>query len=223
MWIDENIEFKDRKDAGVSLAYKLANYKDKEGIIVLALPRGGVIIGNEIASYLNCPLDVIIIRKLGFPGNPELAIGAISENGTVVLDESMTSLYGISGEYVQKEVSRQKALIEGRVKLYRKENILPDLKGKIVILADDGVATGATMKVAISTLRSEEIERLIVAIPVAHPDVVKELIVLVDELICLQTPYDFKSVGSYYQNFAQVADNDIVDILDKTKIDKRYI
>lgn len=217
MWNDDFIEFENRNDAGVWLAYKLANYKDNEGIIVLALPRGGVVIGYEIASYLNCPLDVIIIRKLSFPGNPELAIGAISENGTTILDKSMISLYEISEEYIQEEISRQKALIEKRVDLYRKEHTLPDLKEKIVILVDDGVATGATIKAAISTLRAEEVKRLIIAIPVAPLETAKELDVLVDELICLQAPYDFVSVGSYYKDFAQVTDSDVVDILDKTK------
>lgn len=212
-----NIEFKNRNDAGIRLAFKLTNYKDKEGILVLALPRGGVVIGYEIASYLNCPLDVIIIRKLGFPGNPELAIGAISENGTIILDERMTSYYGISEEYIQEEISMQKVLIEKRVNLYRKGNTLQDLKGKIIILADDGVATGATMKVAISTLRVEEIKRLIIAIPVAPPETAKELLRLTDELICLQTPYGFASVGTYYQDFTQVTDNDVIDILDRSK------
>lgn len=215
MWNDKVIEFKDRNDAGIQLTYKLADYKDKEGIIVLALPRGGVIIGFEIASYLYCPLDVIIIRKLGFPGNPELAIGAISENGTVILDKSIISLYRISEEYITREISRQKDLIEKRVNLYRKEDILPDLKGKIVILVDDGVATGATMKAAISTLIAEKIKMLIVAIPVAHPDEVKELKTLVDDLIYLHSPDGFMSVGLYYKDFAQVTDDEVVDMLNK--------
>lgn len=127
----------------------------------------------------------------------------------------MTSFYEISEEYIQEELSRQKVLIERRVNLYRKGNTLPDLKGKIVILVDDGVATGATMKVAISTLRVEEIKRLIVAVPVAPPETAKELFRLADELICLDTPYGFISVGTYYQDFAQISDNDVIDILDR--------
>ncbi len=213
----DDIKFKDRNDAGARLALKLKNYKDKEGTLVLALPRGGIVIGYEIASYINCPLDVIIIRKLGFPGNPELAIGAISENGYVTLDEDTIAFYGISEEYIQEEISIQKALIERRVNLYRKGNTLQDFKGKIVILVDDGVATGATMKVAISTLRVEEIKKLIVAIPVAPLETTEELVRLTDELICLDTPYGFLSVGSYYQDFSQVTDNDVIDTLNRIK------
>lgn len=207
------VKFKNRNDAGIQLAFKLKKYKDKEGIQVLALPRGGIIIGYEIASYLNCPLDVIIVRKLGFPGNPELAIGAISENGSVFLDKDIISSYGISEEYIQEEIYRQKTLIERRVNYYRNENTFPDFNGKIVVLTDDGIATGATMKVAISALRAKEIKRLIVATPVASPEIAKELVGLTDEVICLETPYGFVSVGSYYQNFDQVSDDDVIDIL----------
>ena len=207
--------FKNREEAGARLALKLNKYKDKEGIIVLGLPRGGVIIGNEIANYLNCPLDVIIIRKLGFPGNSEIAIGAISEAGNIILDEDLISYYRISDEYIREEVSRQKSLIDKRVDLYRKGSSPIDLKGKTVILVDDGVATGSTMKVAISTLRVEEKKKVVVAIPVLPLETAEGLLKLADELIFLEMPYDFVSVGSYYQDFNQVTDNDVIKILKK--------
>jgi putative phosphoribosyl transferase len=208
--------FKDRKDAGAELAYRLKDYKDRKDVIVLALPRGGVVTGYEMASYLNCPLDVIIVRKLGFPGQPELAIGAVSETGTVILNESIIS-FGVTEDYIQDEISRQKKVIEKRVGLYRKGQKIPDLKGKIIILIDDGAATGATAKAAISTLKLEGIEKLIVALPVAPPDTADELRRMADEFICLETPYDFMAVGSYYQDFAQVTDEEVVDILERAR------
>ncbi len=208
--------FKDRRDAGVQLALRLKDYKDREGVIVLALPRGGVVTGYEVASYLNCPLDVIIIRKLGFPGNPELAIGAVSETGTVILNESMIST-GVPGEYIEEEISRQKTEIKKRANLYRKGQGIPDLGGKIVVIVDDGIATGATMKAAISTLKKEDIEKLVVALPVAPPETAGKLRQMVDELICLETPYGFMAVGSYYQDFNQVSDEEVVEILKGAK------
>ncbi len=212
--------FKDRRDGGEQLASKLEDYKDREGVLVLALPRGGVVTGYEVASHLNCPLDVIIIRKLGFPGQPELAIGAISETGTVVLNESIILAYRVSEDYIQEEISRQKAVIEKRGNLYRKGQGIPDLKGKTIILLDDGAATGATMKAAISTLNVEGIERLIVALPVAPPETAEELRQLADELICLETPVYFMAVGSYYQDFTQVIDEDVIEILERAKSKK---
>jgi putative phosphoribosyl transferase len=206
--------FKDRKEAGVQLASKLEDYKDREGVIVLALPRGGVVTGYEVASHLNCLLDVIIIRKLGFPGQPELAVGAVSETGTVVLNESIISTCGVPEDYIQEEISRQKAVIERRVNLYRKGQGIPELKGKTIILLDDGAATGATVKAAISTLKKESIERLIVALPVAPPETAEELRRMADEFICLETPDDFMAVGSYYHDFTQVTDDDVVEILE---------
>lgn len=206
--------FRNRKEAGAELALRLKEYKGKENVLVLALPRGGVVTGYEIASYISCPLDVIIVRKIGFPGQEELAIGAISETGTVVLNESIVSDYGVPEEYIKGEIAQQKAVIEKRVKLYRKGKGLPDLKGKIIILVDDGAATGATAKAAVSTLKMEGIEKLIVALPVAPPDTANELRSMADELICLETPYDFMAVGAHYEEFAQVSDEEVVEILE---------
>ena len=209
--------YKDRRDAGLELAYSLKDYKDREGVIVLALPRGGVVTGYEIASYLKCPLDIIIIRKLGFPGEPELAIGAVSETGAVVLNESIISSGGVSEEYIENEISSKKAEIERRVNLYRKGRGIPDLKGKIIILVDDGVATGATMKAAISTLKMEGIAHLVAALPVAPPETAGELRHMVDEFICLETPYYFRAVGAFYQDFIQVSDEEVAEILERSR------
>ena len=209
--------FNDRSDAGIQLASRLKEYKDKKGVLVLALPRGGVVTGYEIARHLNAPLDIVIVRKIGFPGQPELAIGAVSETGTVVLNDYIISGYGVSKEYIETEVSRQKEEISRRVKLYRKGKWLSGLEGKTVILVDDGIATGATMKVAIATLREEKLNKLVVALPVAPSSVAEEIEKMVDEFICIETPLDFMAVGSYYYDFTQVSDKEVVEILRRSE------
>ena len=209
--------FNDRSDAGIQLASRLKEYKDKEGVLVLALPRGGVVTGYEIARHLNAPLDIVIVRKIGFPGQPELAIGAVSETGTVVLNDYIISGYGVSKEYIESEVSRQKEEIARRVKLYRKGKWLSGLEGKTVILVDDGIATGATMKVAIATLREEKLNKLVVALPVAPSSVAEEIEKIVDEFICIETPLDFMAVGSYYDDFTQVSDKEVVELLRRSE------
>jgi putative phosphoribosyl transferase len=208
--------FADRRDAGVQLISRLKEYKDQQGVIVLSLPRGGVATGYEIARSLHIPLDIVIVRKIGFPGQPELGIGAVSETGTVVLNTSIISTYGVPKEYIEREVSRQKEEISRRVKLYRKGKKLPSLEGKTVILVDDGVATGATMKSAITTLKEENLKKLIVALPVAPPGVVKELEQMVDIFICIETPFDFMAVGSYYHDFTQVSDEEVINLLERS-------
>ena len=208
--------FADRRDAGVQLISRLKEYKDQQGVIVLSLPRGGVATGYEIARSLNIPLDIVIVRKIWFPGQSELGIGAVSETGTVVLNTSIISTYGVPKEYIEREVSRQKEEISRRVKLYRKGKRLPSLEGKTVILVDDGVATGATMKSAIATLKEENLKKLIVALPVAPSGVVKELEQMVDLFICIETPFDFMAVGSYYHDFTQVSDEEVINLLERS-------
>lgn len=207
--------FNDRRDAGIQLVSMLKKYKDQEGVLVLALPRGGVVTGYEIARYLNVPLDIVIVRKIGFPGQPELGIGAVSETGTVVLNQFIISTYGVSKDYIEHEISRQKEEISRRVKLYRKGKGLPDLEGKTIILVDDGVATGATIKAAITTLRKEKLTKLTVALPVAPPAMADELKQMVDEFICIETPVDFMAVGAHYRDFTQVSDEEVVELLQK--------
>ena len=207
--------FKDRSEAGAQLSLLLKEYKNKEGVLVLALPRGGVVTGYGIAHYLNAPLNVIIVRKIGFPGQPELGIGAVSETGTVVLNPSIISTYGVPNDYIIREISRQKEEISRRAKLYRKGKELPSLEGKTIILVDDGTATGATVKAAINTLKEEKLARLIVALPVSPPDVADELEQMVDEFVCIETPIDVMAVGSHYHDFTQVSDEQVVELLQK--------
>jgi len=210
--------FKDRRDSGVQLALSLKEYKDRKDVLVLALPRGGVVTGYEIAHYLGVPLDIVIVRKIGFPGQSEFGIGAVSETGTVVLNESTISTYGVPKDYIEMEISKQKEEISRRIKLYRKGKGLPDLREKTIILVDDGVATGATLKAAISALKEEKLARLIVALPVAPREVAEEFKGMADEFICLETPADFMAVGSYYYDFTQVSDDEVVELLEKAKM-----
>lgn len=204
--------FQDRKDAGDRLVEKLSNYKDRQDILVLALPRGGVVPGYEIARALKAPLDVFIVRKIGFPGEPELAIGAVSETGVVALNQDILSLHSISEDYIQGEIARQKEEIVRRVNLYRGGKGLT-IEGKIILLVDDGIATGATMKAAINALNKENIGKLVVALPVAPPEVAAHLKTMVDEFICLETPADFMAVGMHYMHFDQVSDDEVIELL----------
>ncbi len=215
----DTIVFKDRKEAGSLVAEKLMRYAGREDVIVLALPRGGVVNGLEIAKRLKCPLDILIVRKIGFPGQPELAIGAVAETGAVVLNEEIISMGGISDEYIKQEAEKQKEEIKRRRELYREGKGLPSLEGKTVILVDDGVATGATMKAAISALKEEKLKKLVVGLPVASVEARESIGGMVDEMVCLQSPPGFMAVGGYYENFTQVTDEEVVDMLKRSNDD----
>lgn len=208
--------FIDRRDAGVQLAQRLKKHRGGKGVLVLALPRGGVVTGFEIARSLGAPLDVLIVRKIGFPGQPELAVGAVSETGAVVLNESIISSYGVSEDYVKKEILRQKEEISRRVNLYRKGRSISELEGKTIILVDDGVATGATVKAAIATLKKEKIKKLVLALPVGPPEAVAELKEMVDDFICIEVPAYFGAVGAFYEDFIQVSDDEVVEMLERS-------
>jgi putative phosphoribosyl transferase len=205
--------FTDRMDAGLQLAAELEHYKNRKGLIVLALPRGGTVIGLEIARAVGAPLDVLIVRKIGFPFQEELAVGAVSETGVVVLNQRIIVDGGVTKKHIEDEISVQKEEIERRIALYRSGRRLIELDGKTVILADDGAATGATMKAAISTLREEKIKRLVAAVPVSPRETAEELGAMVDEFVCLLRPQDFMAVGNYYRNFAQVTDEEVSKLL----------
>ncbi len=205
--------FKDRRDAGIQLAERLTHYKDKDNLLVLALPRGGVVPGFEVAKALNAPLDVLIVRKIGFPGQPEFAIGAVAETGAVSMNRSIVGRYNVSGDYIKEETARKKEEIARRVEMYRGGRSIENLEGRTIILVDDGVATGATMKAGIAALKKEKTGKLIIALPVAPPSTADELRNMADEVICLETPEDFAAVGGYYYDFTQVTDEEVVAYL----------
>lgn len=207
--------FKNRGEAGIRLSARLLQYKNRPDVIVLALPRGGVVTAFEIARALHAPLDVVIVRKLGFPGQPELALGAVAETGTVVVNEDIVAASRVSEDFLNHEINVQQNEIARCVTAYRAGKGLPDLQGMTVILADDGVATGATIKAAITALGKEKVAKLVVALPVGPPETIETLQNLVDELICLETPYGFMAVGAHYSDFTQVSDSEVVDLLRK--------
>ncbi len=205
--------FKDRHEAGAMLAERLGEFKDGEDVLVLALPRGGVVVGYAIASHLRVPLDVFVTRKLGFPGEPELAVGAVSETGAIVLNPTLAAR--ASREYVHREIERQKEEIARRVGLYRRGKKLPLPTGKNIILVDDGLATGATAKAAVETLKREKPKELIVAVPVAPEDTALEFEQLADRFVCLVRDPQFYALAAYYDDFRQIGDEEVTDLLKK--------
>lgn len=210
------VYFSDRKDAGKQLASALTDFSFKEGMVV-AIPRGGVVVGYEIASALNFKLDVIVPRKIGAPDNPELAIGAVTEDGTMILDDSLIMYLGVSNDYIYQESERQKQEIRRRQNFYRQGVSEPEIKDKNVIVVDDGIATGYTMKAALASVRNRGAATLTVAIPVGPPSTIKELKYQADNIVCLYTPEYFQAIGQFYSDFSQTTDKEVIELLKKQK------
>lgn len=202
--------FRNRQDAGKRLAEKLMKFKG-ENPIILAIPRGGVVVAREIAIALGVELNLIIPRKIGAPHNPELAIGAVTEDGSAILDQDLISYLNVSEKYIESEQQRQIAEIKRRIEKYRIKET--ELKGRVVILVDDGIATGSTMLAAIKSVKNQKAERIIVAVPVAPPDTIEKMEKEVDEIICLYTPPYFNAVGAFYQHFDQTTDEEVIGII----------
>jgi putative phosphoribosyl transferase len=209
--------FHDRHDAGRQLAQRLLHYTHAQNTLVLALPRGGVVLGYDISLALRVPLDVLITRKLGTPMNPELAMGALAETGYVHLNQDVILEYQVTKAQLDEETRRQQQEIERRRDRYRMDRALPPLKGQTVILVDDGIATGATFFASLGALQKAETERIVAAVPVAPPRVVAQLRNLVDEVVVLHTSEWFFGIGQFYEHFAQVEDAEVVVCLEGTR------
>lgn len=210
--------FLDRHDAGRRLAHALLHYKEAPDTVILALPRGGVVVGYEISRELHLPLEVLVTRKLGAPGNPELAMGALSETGYRHLNPEVLLSFGVSSGQLEEEVQCQQQEIDRRVERYRHGRPLPLMTGRSVILVDDGVATGATFYASVAALRTLHLQRLVAAIPVASSQVRSDLLSKVDEVVILETPASFMAIGQFYLDFSQVADEEVIACLEKARI-----
>jgi predicted phosphoribosyltransferase len=204
--------FADRSDAGRQLADRLQHLKDQDAF-VLGIPRGGVIVAAEVAASLQAPLDVIVPRKIGAPFNPELAVGAVAPDGTVVYDESMVRRLGIDLSDLKRQAARELQEIERRRRLYRGDRPAPDLRGRTVILVDDGIATGYTVQAALRSLRQQQPKRLVLAVPVAPADSLARLRPDADEVVCITAPVDFYAVGQFYYDFGQTSDQEVLSAL----------
>jgi predicted phosphoribosyltransferase len=209
--------FEDRADAGAKLAERLSEYAGRDDVSVLALPRGGVPVAFEVAGRLGAPLDVFLVRKLGVPGHEELAMGAIASGGHRVLNEEVLAVLEIDDEVVDQVAARENEELERRARLYRGDAPPTDVRGRTVILVDDGLATGSTMRAAVAAVRAQQPARLVVAVPVAPPLTCGELAAETDEMVCLSTPEPFYAVGLWYRRFAQTSDEEIVELLARSR------
>ena len=198
-----------RRAAGQALASALSGYRDRDDTVVLALPRGGVPVAVEIARELNTRLDLMIVRKLGTPGHEELAMGAIASGGGRAMNEDIVRALGISAAALERVARKEQQELERREQAYRGDRPRPELAGQCVILVDDGLATGATMRAAVGAVRSRRPARIVVAVPVAPPDTVKRLQAEADEVICLEQPEPFRAIGLWYADFTQVSDDEV--------------
>lgn len=209
------IMFQDRSDAGCRLAQKLKGYQPNYPI-VLALPRGGVPVGYEIAQALKSPLGVFVVRKVGAPWNPEFGIGAVAP-GVEILDTDSIKRLGLSDSEVERLIEKEQGEVERRQRLYQPDDQILNITGKTVILVDDGVATGVTLQAAIRALKQLKPAKLILAVPVGPQDIMKTLGMLVDELICLELPSSFYAVSPFYRHFPQVSDEEVIKLLKDAK------
>ena len=205
--------FSNRADAGRQLAGKLEKYAGRDDVIVLGLPRGGVPVAFEVAKRLRAPLDVFIVRKLGVPGFEELAAGAIASGGVRVLNDDVVRAIPYASEAIEAVTARETVELQRREQIYREGRAAPELRDKIVILVDDGLATGATMRAAVKALRERAVAKIVMAVPVGPPDTFEELAREADEAVCLSKPPFFQAVGQYYEDFSQTSDDDVRELL----------
>lgn len=205
--------FHDRIHAGQLLADALVKYQAHPSGLILGLPRGGVPVAFEVAQKLKLPLDIVLVRKLGVPWQEELAMGAIAQGGFIVLNHELINGLSITPEQINLSIQQQKLELERRLILYRKQKTLPDIKDKTIILIDDGLATGASMEVAVMSIKKSKPKYILVAVPVASMDAYKKLKNQADEVVSLYTPEPFYSVGMHYSDFSQTTDDEVISLL----------
>jgi putative phosphoribosyl transferase len=209
--------YRNRTDAGRRLATQLEKYADRPDVLVLALPRGGVPVAYEVSEALHAPLDVFVVRKLGLPAHPELAIGAIASGGVRIVDQSALRRFGVTDEQLAAVAAGEERELDRRERQYRDGRPFPNVEGRTVILIDDGLATGATMAAAATALRAEHPARLVVAVPVAAAETCRAFQGLVDEVVCGATPEPFHAVGLWYEDFSQTSDEEVSDLLARAR------
>jgi putative phosphoribosyl transferase len=210
-----SFRFQNRIEAGRLLAEKLVSFAGRSDVVVLALPRGGVPVASEVAEKLECPLGVFLVRKLGVPGYEELALGAIASGGICFFNKEVISATNISQDAMNEVIAREKEELERREHLYQRHAKQNELHNKTVVLVDDGVATGASMRAAVAAVRQRQPNRIVVALPVAARETYEILKREADEVICVQTPRDFQAVGEWYENFSQLTDADVHLLLER--------
>jgi putative phosphoribosyl transferase len=214
-----NERFRDRTEAGQRLAAKLSTYANRSDVLVIGLPRGGVPVAAEVAKALHAPMDICLVRKLGVPSHKELAMGAIASGGVRVLNYDVLSWLKISSKTIDEVAARELRELQRRDRAYRGDRLPPEVRDRTVILVDDGLATGSTMRAAIAVLKEQHPQRMVLAVPVAAPDTCREMEELVDEVVCVMTPDPLYAIGLWYENFAQITDTEVYELLQKCFID----
>jgi predicted phosphoribosyltransferase len=215
--------FRDRTEAGRLLARSLLRYADDPNVVVLALPRGGVPVAYEVAEALHAPLDVFLVRKLGVPGHEETAMGAIATGGVCVLNEDTVRILGLSEEDIDSIVAGEEQELNRRERAYRGNRRPLNVRGRTVILIDDGLATGSTMRAAVEALRKQQPARIVVAVPVGAPETCAEFEDVADEAICAVTPEPFYAVGIWYRDFSQTSDEEVRELLRRTRAGRSVV
>jgi predicted phosphoribosyltransferase len=209
--------FKDRIEAGRLLAAKLADYANRDDVVVLALPRGGLPVGYEVAKALKAPLDVFVVRKLGVPGHEELAMGAIASGDVRVLNQEVVESLGIFQRTIDAVAAEEQKELERRERAYRGGHRRLDIEGRVVLLVDDGIATGSTMRAAAAAVRQKHPKKVVVAVPTAAASTLYDFDSMVDEVVAVMTPEHFYGVGQWYEDFSQTSDEEVRDILDRAQ------